>query len=97
MREGLCQFLVPFTFSRASVVLPVYNYVSSPANMTPWRTYDKFAEIVKDVFSIQQSIWYYFSIMTESYILYEIGHFFLHKIPGVVLDKVAVWNGQKAR
>lgn len=53
--------------------------------------------MIKDYFSIQQSIWYYSFFTTKSSKLDDIAHFFLHRIPGIILDKIAVWNGQKAR
>lgn len=87
-----------FFFSfRAQGVFPVYNYVSSPANSESWKTYNQYGIVIKDFFPIQQSVWYYSLFATTSSTLHEMSHFFLHRIPGIILDKVAVWNGQKPR
>lgn len=84
-------------YFRAQGVFPVYNYVSSPANSASWKTYNQYGIMIKDFFSIQQSVWYYSVFFTTSSTLHEISHFFLHRIPGIFLDKIAVWNGQKPR
>lgn len=87
---------VSFYF-RARGFFPVYNYVSSPSNAVSWGQYVKYGRMMKDCFSIQQSIWYYSVFLTKSSTLQEIAHFFLHRIPGIIIDKIVVWNGQKPR
>lgn len=93
----LCKILICFLFFRARGFFPVYNYVSSPSNAVSWGEYVKYGRMMKDCFSIQQSVWYYSVFLTKSTLLQEIAHFFLHRIPGIIIDKIAVWNGQKPR
>lgn len=90
-------FDINFHYFRVRGVFPVYNYVSSPSNAVPWKYNAKFGRMIQDTFSIQQSVWYFSLMFIENSKLHGIAHFFLHKIPGIILDKIAVWNGQKAR
>lgn len=90
-------FDINLQYFRARGVFPVYNYVSSPSNAVSWKCYAKFGRMIQDTFSIQQSVWYFSLIFIENSKLHDIAHLFLHKIPGIILDKIAVWNGQKAR
>lgn len=77
--------------------ITVYNFVIAPSLRMSWKALRKFGSKYAFMWPSQHNVWYPSSFMTTSYLLDAVSHVFLHRIPGAVLDRLAVLKGERPR
>uniref|UniRef100_A0A1B6IKS1 Fatty acyl-CoA reductase n=1 Tax=Homalodisca liturata TaxID=320908 RepID=A0A1B6IKS1_9HEMI len=77
--------------------LLVYNCTSLSEQRVDWKTFRAFERKYKDHWPFSQAVWYDSFFLNDSKFIDDICNIFLHKIPGLFLDKLAVLSGQKPR
>lgn len=75
--------------------IPIYTYSSGPQNPTTWRNMLELSEKYGIYWPTIRAIWYYSLITTGNPTLFVILNFFLHTVPGYILDYLAVLTGQE--
>ncbi|GAB0091731.1 Fatty acyl-CoA reductase [Sergentomyia squamirostris] len=77
------------------IELPVYNYIYEENNLT-WERYMHLAS--KGLHQpLDNALWYYSYYIVKWRALYRLGQFFLHTLPGYILDMFLVVVGKKKR
>uniref|UniRef100_A0A1B6MEP8 Fatty acyl-CoA reductase n=1 Tax=Graphocephala atropunctata TaxID=36148 RepID=A0A1B6MEP8_9HEMI len=82
--------------SRASK-LPVYNFTLTPEQRADWKSMHAYGDLYAGDFAFSQAVWYNSFFFTSSSHVDNFCHLFLHKIPGLILDRLAVMSGKKPR
>ncbi|KAG8310386.1 hypothetical protein J6590_064970 [Homalodisca vitripennis] len=77
--------------------LRIYNFIASYEMKADWKTISSYAEMYLEYFPYSQSVWYSSFIFTTNSFVDEFCHIFLHKIPGLLLDRLTIISGQKPR
>uniref|UniRef100_A0A1B6FNL1 Fatty acyl-CoA reductase n=1 Tax=Cuerna arida TaxID=1464854 RepID=A0A1B6FNL1_9HEMI len=77
--------------------LRVYNFTASSELKVTWKTMMAYNDRYSQDFPCSQAIWHSSFFLTTSTFVDECCHIFLHKIPGMFFDKLAVISGQKPR
>lgn len=77
--------------------ITVYNFVLAPSLRMSWKALRKFGSKYAFMWPSQHNVWFTSSFMTTSYLLDAVSHVFLHRIPGAVLDRLAVLKGERPR
>lgn len=77
--------------------ITVYNFVIAPSLRMSWKALRKFGCKYAFMWPSQHNVWFTSSFMTTSYLLDAVSHVFLHRIPGAVLDRLAVLKGERPR
>ncbi|GLV35486.1 waterproof [Carabus blaptoides fortunei] len=73
----------------------VLNFVSSTQNPLTWREYLFWNMEFGRMYPLCKTIWYYVVFPVESYFQYLIYTFFLHTIPGYIIDAALLIQGKK--
>lgn len=89
--------LTTFPLFRDTNTVPVYNYSATPQKPMTWKICNDVYCKDKSLFPFPNSIWYISILQTDSDLVDSLGHFFLHEIPGKILDQAAVLAGYKPR
>ncbi|KOC64230.1 Putative fatty acyl-CoA reductase [Habropoda laboriosa] len=75
--------------------IPIYNSVSSCQNPISWGVFmNKNAIFGVEIPSIKV-LWYYMLILNRYLLLHNICAFFLHTVPAVIVDTIALLSGRK--
>lgn len=75
----------------------MYNFVLPDGAKKNWKTMVRCAINSRDKFPFENAIYFPTTFATSSYFVDEVCFWLLHKIPGMVIDKVLVFSGEKPR
>ncbi|XP_013185416.2 fatty acyl-CoA reductase wat [Amyelois transitella] len=76
---------------------PVFNYVSSAENRMTWGDFMRLNMAKLDKTPFSNAIWYFSLTLTKSAMKYNIYAFFLHLIPGALIDALSICLGRKPK
>ncbi|XP_026467581.1 fatty acyl-CoA reductase wat-like [Ctenocephalides felis] len=82
---------------RSGEDMPVYNYVSSVENPLTWGQYTELNVRLGFDYPFSSAIWYLCFTMNKSATMNKLYKIFLHFLPAMLIDSLAICVGQKPR
>lgn len=74
--------------------IPIYNYVSSVQKPITWKEFIRLNHKYGIHWPTIRAVWYYSFVAIKSPLMFYIANFFLHTLPGYILDALAYTMGQ---